>query len=134
MLEQKAMEYFMDHNCNCAESLLHAADCCWGLDLDASAFHAIGAFGGGMGCGGLCGALAGAVAALGACTIRTKAHEADMLKEKTTRMVEGFEREMGSQLCSILRPRYYDPQIKCATVVSCAARLLQAIHEVQDHA
>lgn len=80
MLREYVRTYYLQHNRNCAETILCAANDYWALGLDPQVFHALGSFGGGLGCGSLCGALAGSAAVLGILTTKTVAHENPLLR------------------------------------------------------
>lgn len=125
MLKDRAVHYYYDQNRNCAEALLLAANDEYALGLSEKEIRLMGAFGGGMGCGGVCGALSGAVAALGAIKISTTAQDTPNLKEETARLVEEFEKKLGSQLCSELTPKYKTETGRCSKTVEIAAQVLE---------
>ncbi len=64
-MKEKARNYFLEQDCNCAESVLRAANDTYQLGVSQEDITLVSAFGGGMGCGKTCGALCGAMAVLG---------------------------------------------------------------------
>jgi len=124
MLEELAEKYYTKYDLNCAEAVLHAADQGYGLKLSPDAYQVIGGFGGGCGCGNLCGAVAGALGAIGRLRIKSCAHQSDV-GEKCAEFLEQYKKSMGSELCSVLKPRYNIDESRCLPVVLAAVRLLE---------
>ncbi len=125
MLKERAKKYYLQENRNCAEAVLMAANEVYGLDIPPESIAMIGGFGGGMGCGGVCGALSGAVAAVGKRVIETKAHDTEGLSETCAALVEDFEKELGSTLCTELKAKYKTEDQRCAETVERAADVLE---------
>ncbi|MFR1808683.1 MAG: C-GCAxxG-C-C family (seleno)protein, partial [Pygmaiobacter massiliensis] len=125
MLKERAKKYYLQENRNCAEAVLMAANEVYGLDIPPESIAMIGGFGGGMGCGGVCGALSGAVAAVGKRVIETKAHDTEGLSETCATLVEDFEKELGSTLCTELKAKYKTEDQRCAETVERAADVLE---------
>ena len=65
MLVEKAKNYYANHNYNCGEAILLAANDVYQLGLSQEDTKLVAGFGGGMGVGGTCGALAGSLAVIG---------------------------------------------------------------------
>ena len=84
MLKDKAYEYFITKDHNCAETALLAISEEYGLNIGPEEMKLVSAFGGGMGCGMLCGVLAGSMAALGRLAVNGRAH--------ATRSAPGFSK------------------------------------------
>jgi C_GCAxxG_C_C family probable redox protein len=61
MLIEKIEEYYKEHDLNCAETMLYAANDVYGLELDKKALKMAAGFGGGMYIRSVCGALAGGI-------------------------------------------------------------------------
>lgn len=117
--------YMIDQKLNCAETILHAAADAWKLDVPAEAYHAVGPYGGGMGCGNTCGALLGALAALGVRDIKTDAHQTEGLREEAGNFVKDFTERFGSTQCTELKEKYADPDVRCLHLVEEVADLLE---------
>lgn len=127
MLADIAKRYFLEEDCNCAESLLLAANEYYHLGLDASRCHLlVSAFGGGMGCGSVCGALAGAMAAIGQMTVTGRAHATEGFKDICAGYVKRFEAALGSQMCAQIKPALFKEGTRCAEAVGRAAAELEA--------
>lgn len=107
MLKETIKKYYIDENCNCAESMLKAIDEVHGLAIPAESFKLISGFGGGMCAGYTCGALTGAQAALGKMFSNGKAHETEGFMEMCGAFVNSFKAEMGTLNCSELKPQYF---------------------------
>lgn len=127
MLRDYVKLYYLEQNRNCAETILCAANDYWGLALEPTVFHALGSFGGGLGCGSLCGALAGSAAVLGILSTGTIAHENPLLRPTCSRLVQRFRERFGSEQCSALRPLH--KKERCLLLVEQAADLLEELVE-----
>ena len=129
MLREYVRTYYLQHNRNCAETILCAANDYWALGLDPQVFHALGSFGGGLGCGSLCGALAGSAAVLGILTTKTVAHENPLLRPLCSRLVQEFRERLGSDQCKELLPVHKREGDRCLRLVEQAADLLEELVE-----
>ncbi len=134
MIEELAEKYYTKFDYNCAETVLHAADEAYGLGLSEDAFKVIGGFGGGCGCGNLCGAVAGAIGAIGKIYIRTRAHDTHGIGEKCAAFLAEYKERMGSELCSVLKPKYNVDERKCLPVILAAVRVLDEVLSEESHA
>ena len=74
MLKDRAYDYFIHQNRNCAETALLSISDEYGLHLTEADMVLVSGFGGGIGCGALCGVVAGCVAALGKMAVTGSAH------------------------------------------------------------
>ncbi len=124
MYQEIISKYYVNGNNNCAEALLKVAKEAYGVDISENTLHALGAFGGGMGCGETCGALAGAVAAIGCAYIDTVGHESPKARELSAAMTKAFIEECGSTRCAELKPQYFVEGKKCARLCEVTAKLL----------
>ncbi len=124
-MKELAREKFLTCNCNCAESVLLSANEKCGLNIAEGDVALISGFGGGMGCGQTCGALCGAVAALGKAKVTGSAHTTTGLREDCAKMVANFEAEFGSLACSVVKAKYFKPDVRCAYVVEKTAEMLE---------
>lgn len=126
-MKETAQDLYLNKNCNCAESVIRAANEEYNLNLDEKDFKLIGAFGAGCGCGSLCGAAAAAVAVIGSRNIQTNAHDAEGLAKRTTEIIKAFKLNLGSELCKELKPKYFTKDTKCLEVVNTACDTLKKI-------
>lgn len=101
----------------------------WGLSLEPAVFHALGSFGGGLGCGSVCGALAGSAAVLGILSTRTVAHENPLLRPTCSLLVRTFRERFGSEQCRELLPVHKREGERCLQLVEQAAGLLEELVE-----
>jgi C_GCAxxG_C_C family probable redox protein len=123
-MKESIKKYYLDENMNCAESVLHAADEAWKLELMPETFKAVAPFGG-MCCGQTCGAIAGAVAAIGTKYVDDGLHKSPLAKEKTEKFMKEFHRRFGSYLCQELKCRYAKDERRCLELVEQVAELLE---------
>lgn len=129
MLKETVLKYYLEQDYNCAESILRAANDCYGLNLNEEALLAIGGFGGGCCCGRLCGACAGGVAAISSKYIHTRAHAEKQACDRVKAFVSAFVETLGSDLCDELKKNYLDETResgRCVKTVELAAQVLEA--------
>ena len=74
ILEENVKKYYQS-GYNCSETLLHACNETYQLDISEEDMKIMAGFGGGMFIGSTCGALVGSIAALSKMVCKTKAHE-----------------------------------------------------------
>ncbi len=127
MLVEKAKDYYLNHELNCAESLLNAANDIYDLDIEKNGLRIMAAFGGGMGIESVCGAITGALAALSVMFCENKAHESPELKELCRGYFAEFEEKYHSNICSQLKEKYRTEDEKCLKVIEIAAELLEKV-------
>ena len=101
MLVKAAEKYYFDMDYNCAESVLMAANDAYGLGLEKDA-------------------------GLGLSLVEERAHATDGFRERCAAFAAAFEAELGSQLCSAVKPVHADPTgtRRCFAPVEAACRLL----------
>lgn len=124
--------YYLEQKRNCAETILCAASRYWHLELDLAVLHALGSFGGGLGCGSLCGALAGSAAVLGMLSTKTAARENPLLRPVCSQLVREFRERFGSELCRELLPVHMEEEAPCLRLVEKAAGLLEELVEAHQ--
>lgn len=129
MVIDHTREFYIEQDCNCAETLLHSIDLAYDLKLGEDAFKLVGAWGGGAGCGITCGALAGSLAALGKLCIDGQAHKTPGFKELCAAYVTEFRQEFNSIDCAELKPDEMIPGVRCIKTVDRAARLFDRFVE-----
>lgn len=124
VLKERARNYFLHQDYNCAESILLAASDEYDLGVTADSLKLLSGFGGGMGAKRLCGALAGCVAALGMMTVETKAHTTPGFGPLCGALTDRFIDTLGSDQCADLTPHYRKEGVRCVLAVEEAAVLL----------
>ena len=117
MLKEKAREYFIDSDYNCAETALLAISDGYGLGVSREEMKLVSAFGGGMGCGKVCGVLAGSLAALGKMAVNGRAHATEGFGPLCAGLCENFRSTLGSTECAELKPRYRQEDVRCLHAV-----------------
>lgn len=126
MIRDYTRKYYLEENCNCAETVFLAASEALNLGLGMEDARLICAFGGGMGCGSVCGALAGAMAILGKCMVTDRAHTTAGFKESCAALKEEFEARMGSIFCDDIKKNNFTESERCLLTVQLAADVLDA--------
>ncbi|MFV0496931.1 MAG: C-GCAxxG-C-C family (seleno)protein [Candidatus Fimivivens sp.] len=133
-MEERAYDYFITRDYNCAETILMLANDVYGLGLGAQDFKLVSAFGGGLGCEKTCGALCGALAAIGCLKVDDRAHATENFKELCAGFVQKFEDDLGSIDCDVLKKKYRNDETRCLKTVQLAARALgEYLKESERH-
>ena len=126
MLKDKAYEYFINRDHNCAESALLSISEEYGLDIGPEEMKLVSAFGGGMGCGKLCGVLAGSMAALGRLAVNGRAHATEGFGPLCAELCENFKACLGSTECAELKPLYRNDEVRCLKTVELGLDVFEA--------
>lgn len=134
MLKDLIEKYYFSGNYNCAETMLHAANEYYGLDLPEREMKLVSGFGGGMQTGNVCGALLAAISVLSLRYVEAKAHESADIKPVTQLLTERFADALNkSLLCAEIRPVYFREEVRCLAVVQTACDVLeQVIREYEE--
>lgn len=134
MLKDLIEKYYFSGNYNCAETMLHAANEYYGLDLPEREMKLVSGFGGGMQTGNVCGALLAAISVLSLRYVEAKAHESADIKPVTQLLTERFADALNkSLLCREIRPVYFREEVRCLAVVQTACDVLeQVIREYEE--
>ena len=113
MLKDRAREYFIDKDMNCAEASLCAIRDEYGLDIPEDDIKLVSAFGGGMGCGKTCGVICGCLAAYGKMTVTGRAHTTEKFSPNCMKLYRAIAKELGADMCAELKPMYFDKELRC---------------------
>lgn len=126
-LKEICKEYYFEGNYNCAESIIHAANDYYNLQITPEDMKLMAGFGNGMYSGLNCGALIASIAALSKKTIKEKAHlqMQDISKADQT-MVKNFKENLGGFVCSEIKPAHFNKETRCWNTVSKALDALEA--------
>ncbi len=109
---------------NCAETLALSGNETYGLELDAKSLKLLSAFGAGCGCGHICGALAGCLGIIGSLCVQERAHATDGFGALCAEFMAKFEQELGSTMCSELKPKYRTEEARCVKTCELAGQVL----------
>lgn len=131
MLKERAREYFLYGDYNCAESILLAASDTYGLHVTGDGMKLLSGFGAGMGMKRTCGALAGCIAVLGLMTVDTRAHKTEGFRALCAALTQQFMDTLGSDMCADITPRYRREDVRCMPAVEAAADLLDTFLRTQ---
>ena len=128
MLRDCALKYYdPSYDLNCAETIMTAANETYRLNIDADAFRAMAAFGGGVHVEDICGALTGAVAVIGILYTSGKGHTSPKVTDLTKEMVNAFHQRMGTHACADLKENYRTEEKRCGDIIAVAADVLEEI-------
>lgn len=127
MLKERARDYYDHKDCNCAESVIRAANDEYNLGINEEGLKAFGGFGAGMYCGSICGAVSGALGAISAKEVKTCAHQTESLGPKCKAMMNGFKDRFGSAFCTKVKAEHATKADRCGMVVEGAAEILEEI-------
>lgn len=132
MLVEKAKNYYANHNYNCGEAILLAANDVYQLGLSQEDTKLVAGFGGGMGVGGTCGALAGSLAVIGKKYIEKKSKETAGFRERCGDLSVKFKNAFDSTECSVIKGEYHTEEARCLNAIEKAAKVLQDFIEEID--
>jgi len=125
MLKDIALDYYMNNNYNCAETIIRAANDYYGLGLHDRDMLLVGGFGGGMQTGNTCGAILSTISVLSMKYIEAKAHESDDIKPVTMLLTRKFNAKLGSTVCCEIKPRFFDKEYRCRNTILAACEVLE---------
>ena len=107
ILEENVKKYYQS-GYNCSETLLHACNETYQLDISEEDMKIMAGFGGGMFIGSTCGALVGSIAALSKMVCKTKAHEMlPELRPLIQKHTRNFKELLGNLDCAHIKPVHH---------------------------
>lgn len=125
-LQETIKKYYVEGNYNCSETLIHAANSYYDLQLDEESMKVLSGFGGGMFIGSTCGALIGSVAAISKKVIQSKAHEElDSFRPQIQKCVINFKKKLGGTDCKDIKPLHHDKESRCLKTCLLAGEALE---------
>ena len=132
-LEEKIKMYYTS-GYNCSETLLHACNDVYKLQINEDDFRLMAGFGSGMFVGSTCGALVGCIAALSKIYCPTKAHDnLASLRPIIVKINQNFKKELGALDCAHVKPVHHNPLKGCLYTCLLAGKALEeTLQEVQD--
>ena len=134
MLTDKACDYY-NQGYNCAEAMLLAINDEYALNLPQTSIKLVSGFGGGMGKEMACGAMTGAVAGLGQLLVDSKSKDTPGFSAICAAWVDTFSEDLGSDLCSDLKPRFKAGTQGCVQTVRLTAECFERFvkqHRLQE--
>ncbi|MDF9823992.1 C_GCAxxG_C_C family probable redox protein [Breznakia sp. PF5-3] len=127
MLREVAEKYYLQ-GYNCAEAMIRAGNEYYNLGLHEHDMRMTAAFGGGFQIGDVCGALSGSACVVSCKYVERKAHDnQEQIRSITQKLVLAFQKELGSRLCSKVKPIHYNKEVKCQNTVGLSADVLEKI-------
>ena len=134
LLEENVTKYYKS-GYNCSETLLHACNETYHLNISEEDMRCMAGFGGGMFVGKTCGALIGSIAALSKLVCKTKAHDMlPILRPLIQKHIRNFNEILSGIDCAYIKPIHHnpDPNIKCIHTCLLAAKALEKTIE-EEH-
>lgn len=132
-LKDYISQYYQQKGYNCAETVLHAANDAWGLDLHPMVFTAMGGFGGGMGSRNVCGAISGGIAAMGYLYVQETGHKSPLMMAKTRLLMQLVKERLGDEKCSYLNPRFHTKEARCMPTIELICDIIDEVVETELH-
>ena len=124
--EELVCHYYKDENYNCAETIIHAANDYYHLDINEEDMKLFGGFGGGMFPGMVCGALVADVAVISKMIVQRSAkEEKETVRPKIQEMVRTFRNHMEGTTCVELKPKYHTKEEGCFKTILMGAQALE---------
>lgn len=134
-LRDYVTHYYTEHNYNCAETLIHACNDYYHLNLHEEDMIMMAGFGGGMFVGSTCGALIGSVAALSKLIVTTKAHETANIRPSIQACYRNFNKELGATDCAHVKAVHHSKETRCLpTVLKACDALEETIKQLEIEA
>lgn len=120
---------------NCAEKILYGANKVYNLGLTKESLKLSAGFGGGMGIESSCGVLTAGTMVLSNLFVDDVAHESSIIKEKTSKFLNIFIKEMNSINCYKLKEMYRTDDKKCSDIILKSAEILDNLYrkKVQEN-
>lgn len=133
-LQDLVTKYYTQGNYNCSETLIHAANEYYHLNITDDDMRMFGGFGSGMYSGIVCGAMVANVAILSKMVIKNKAkEETKQILPVINQMVKDFREHLQGDSCKELRPKYFTPETSCLKTVLLASEVLEkAVNDLGD--
>ena len=124
--QELVSHYYRDENYNCAETIIHAANEYYHLDIKAEDMKLFGGFGGGMFSGMTCGALIAGVAVISGMTVQRSAkEEKETIRPKIQLLVRTFREHLDGLTCVELKPKYHTKEEGCYKTILLGAQALE---------
>ncbi|MBO4919051.1 MAG: C-GCAxxG-C-C family protein [Erysipelotrichaceae bacterium] len=125
-LEELVHHYYFDENYNCAETIIHAANDYYHLDVKQEDMKLFGGFGGGMFSGLVCGALVADVAVISRMIVQRSAkEEKGSVRPKIQETVRTFRNHLEGLSCAELKPKYHTKEEGCYRTILLGAQALE---------
>ena len=118
--------YYTEYDYNCSETIIHAANDHYGLNITEEDMRMFAGFGGGVFSGLICGALAASVAVMSKIVVKDKAGKAGKdVRPIISDLVRTFRKELNGVDCAELKPQYFDQEDHCLATVLLSAKVLE---------
>ncbi|MBQ6478197.1 MAG: C-GCAxxG-C-C family protein [Erysipelotrichaceae bacterium] len=133
--QERISHYYHEENYNCAETIIHAANDHYHLNITDEDMKLFGGFGGGMYLGMVCGGLVASVAVISRMVVeRSAKEEKEKVRPKIQQMVKTFRDHLGGLTCVELKPKYHTKEDGCYRTISLAAEALEmTIEKIKEN-
>lgn len=128
LVEKARFHWKKEHDLNCAECIMYAANEEYNLNLSKETFKVMASFGGGMAIESICGAATGAIGIIGIMFTNERGHESPNVKALTKEFMNKFYDALGTYKCDELKAQYKkEDEQRCIIMIETAARILDDI-------
>lgn len=127
MLKDVMLDYYLNQNYNCAETIIRAGNDYYNLGLHDKDMIMMGVFGAGIQSGNTCGAFIAAAGILSLKYVEAKAHESDDIRPVTQKLLRKFNERYSSILCKDIKPQSFNPEIRCRKTIETACDILEEV-------
>ncbi|MBN2605388.1 MAG: C_GCAxxG_C_C family protein [Bacilli bacterium] len=112
---------------SCSETIIHAANDYYKLNLTDDAFKMMAPFSGGMYEKDVCGIISACISVLGILFTKTNSHNSPLLKEATLELRHAFLHEFGHLDCQVISDTKRDPVFGCRDLIIQGGLILEKI-------
>ena len=127
MLKDVMLDYYLNQNYNCAETIIRAGNDYYNLGLHDKDMIMMGVFGAGIQSGKTCGAFIAAASILSLKYVEAKAHESDDIRPVTQKLLRKFNEKYSSILCRDIKPQSFKPEFRCRKTIETACDILEEV-------
>lgn len=127
MLKDVMLDYYLNQNYNCAETIIRAGNDYYNLGLHDKDMIMMGVFGAGIQSGNTCGAFIAAAGILSLKYVEAKAHESDDIRPVTQKLLRKFNEKYSSILCRDIKPQSFKPEFRCRKTIETACDILEEV-------
>ena len=127
MLKDVMLDYYLNQNYNCAETIIRAGNDYYNLGLHDKDMIMMGVFGAGIQSGNTCGAFISAASILSLKYVEAKAHESDDIRPVTQKLLRKFNEKYSSILCRDIKPQSFKPEFRCRKTIETACDILEEV-------
>ncbi|MGI6607900.1 MAG: C-GCAxxG-C-C family protein [Erysipelotrichaceae bacterium] len=128
MFKDLVLDYYRKENdLSCSEAMIKAGNDYFKLNMTEDCFKAFSGFSRGMYGNCTCGAVSSSVAILSLMYVENGAHNSTLMRNKVSRFVELFKKQLSTTECEKLRELHHNPELRCQKMMMVAAKLVEKV-------